>query len=81
VPVAMHDWRKGLCACRVPYACMSTMVGFIIGIWVLFGVVVSPVFRAIVPVVTELVLGCVAMELLEARIHHFFPGKHNRFNW
>ncbi len=63
-PVARCDWRKGLCACRVPDTCMSTLVGFMVGVWVVFGMVVSPVFRAGVPVVTELVLGGAATEPL-----------------
>ena len=49
-PVARRDWRKGLCAYRVPDACMSTSVGFMVGVWVVFGVVASPVFRASFPV-------------------------------
>jgi hypothetical protein len=56
-PVARCDWQKGLCAYQVPYACMSTLVGFMVGVQVVFGVVVSPVFTAGIPVVTELVLG------------------------
>ncbi len=58
---------------------MSTLLGFMVGIRVVFGVVVSPVFRTGIPVVTELVLGGVAMEPLEAHIHHFGPAGHNRF--
>ncbi len=77
--VARHYWRKGLCAYRVPDACMSASVGFMIGVQVVFGVVVSPVFGAGVPVVTELVLGGVATELPEVQIHHFGPAGHNHF--
>ncbi len=58
---------------------MSTLVGFIVGIWVVFGVVVSPVFRTSIPVVTEFVLGGVAPEPPEAHIHHFGLAGHNRF--
>ena len=58
---------------------MSTLVGFIVGVWVVFGVVVIPVFRAGVPVVTELVLGGAATEPPEAHIHHFGPAGHNCF--
>ncbi len=60
-PVVRCDWWKGLCAYRVPDACMSTSVGFMVGVRMVFGVVVSPVFRAGAPVVTELVLGGMAM--------------------
>jgi hypothetical protein len=45
-----------------PDACMSISAGFIMGVRVVFGVVVSPVFRARAPVVTELVLGSTATE-------------------
>jgi hypothetical protein len=77
-PVARHDWQKGLCAYWVPDACMRTSVGFTVGVRVVFGVVVSPVFRAGVPVVTELVLGGAAMQPPEAHTHHFGPAGHNR---
>jgi hypothetical protein len=69
--VARQDWWKGLCAYRVPDACMSTLVGFIVGVWVVFGVVVSPIFSARIPVVMELVLGGVEMDH-EKRISIFF---------
>jgi hypothetical protein len=41
-PVARRDWWKGVCAYRVPDACMSTLVGFMVGARVVFGVVVGP---------------------------------------
>ncbi len=44
-----------------------------------FGVVVSPVFRASVPVITKLVLGSVATEPPVAHIHHFGPAGNNCF--
>jgi hypothetical protein len=78
-PVARRDWQKGLCAYRVPDICMSTLVDFMVGIRVVFGVVVSPVFRTGIQVVTELVLGGMAMEPPEAHIHHFGPAGHNCF--
>jgi hypothetical protein len=58
---------------------MSTLVGFMVGAWVVFGVVVSPVFRAGIPVVAELILGGMAMEPPEAHIHHFGSAGHNLF--
>ncbi len=75
--VARHDWWMGLCAYPVPDACMSTLMGFMVGVGVVFNVVVSPVFRAGIPVVTELVLGGAATEPPEARIHHFGPAGYN----
>jgi hypothetical protein len=50
-----------------------------VGVQVVFGVVVSPVFRARVPVVTELVLGSMATEPPEVHIHHFGPVGNNCF--
>ncbi len=78
-PVARHDWWKGLCAYWVPDACMRTSVGFMVGIPMVLGVVVSPVFRASVPLVMDLVLGGVTMEPPEAHIHHFGPSGHKSF--
>ncbi len=63
---ARRDWQKGVCAYRVPDACMSTLVGFMVGVQMVFGVVVSPDFRASIPVVTELVLGGAATKPPEA---------------
>ncbi len=77
--VARHDWQKDLCAYRVPDACMSTLVGFMVGIWVVFCVVVSPFFRTGIPVVTELILGGAAMEPPESHIYQFGPAGHNCF--
>jgi hypothetical protein len=58
---------------------MSTLVGFMVGIRVVFGVVVSQVFRALVPVITKSVLGHTATKPLEAHIHHFGPAVNNFF--
>jgi hypothetical protein len=46
---------------------------------VVFGVVVRPVFRASIPVITKLVLGIVAKEPPEAHIHHFGLAGNNCF--
>jgi hypothetical protein len=54
-------------------------VGFMLGVRVVFGVVVSPAFRACVLVITELVLGSAATEPPEAHIHHFGPAGNNCF--
>ncbi len=78
-PVVRHYWWKGLCAYQVLDACMNTLVGFTVGVRVVFGMVVSPGFRAGIPVVTELVLGGAATEPPEAHIHHFGPPGHNDF--
>jgi hypothetical protein len=69
----------GLCAYRVPDACMSTLVGFMLGVQVVFGVVDSPDFRASIPAMTKLVLGSSATEQPELHIHHFGPAGNNSF--
>jgi hypothetical protein len=61
---------EGLCAYQVPDVCMSTLVGFMVGVRVVFGVVLSPGFRASIPIVMELGLGSAALEPPEAHIHH-----------
>ncbi len=79
-------WASGLarlaeqsCAYRVPDACMSTLVGFMVGVRVVFGVVVSPVYRALIPVITKLVFERAATEPPEVHIHHFGPMGNNFF--
>ncbi len=61
---------EGLNANRVPDACMSDLVGFMVGVRVVFGVLVSPVFGARIPVILKLVLGSTTPEPPEAHIHH-----------
>ncbi len=78
-PVVRRDWRKGLCAYRALDACMSILAGFMVGVWVVFGVAVSPVFRASIPVVMGLVLGGTTTEPPEAHIHHIGLAGHNHF--
>ncbi len=46
----------------IPYACMITVVGFMVGVWVVFGVVVSLVLGSSISVVSKLVLRGTAME-------------------
>ncbi len=58
---------------------MSTLVGFMVGVPVGFGVVVIPVFRAGVPIVMELVLGGTETEPPELYIHHLGPAGQNHF--
>ena len=50
---------------------------FMVGVWVVLGVVVGPVFCAVVPVVLELILGSTAPEPPNLHIHHFAPAGHN----
>jgi len=44
------------CANPVPNSCMRSPVGFLVGFWMVFGVVISPVFGTSVPVVAKLIL-------------------------
>jgi hypothetical protein len=70
---------EGFCAYWVPDACMSILVGVIVGVQVVIGVVVSPVFRTSVPIISKSVLRSAATEPPEAHIHHFGPAGNNLF--
>ncbi len=61
---------------RFPDASMSGSVGFMVGVWVMFGVVIGPVFGSNIPVVSKLVLRCTASKPPEAHIHHLGPAGH-----
>ncbi len=41
---------------RFPDASMSCPVGFMVAVWVMFGMVIGPVFGSSIPVVSKLVL-------------------------
>ncbi len=69
--------RVGSCAHPIPYACMSAPVRFMLGVWVVFCVVVSPGFGSSIPVVSKLVLRGLAMNPPKANIHHFAPAWDN----
>jgi hypothetical protein len=58
---------------------MSVLVGFMVGVWVIFGVVVRPVFGASIPVITKLVLRSAAREPPEVHIHHLGPAWNDCF--
>jgi hypothetical protein len=68
---------EGSCSDPVPDAGMSVMVGFMVGIWVVFCVVVCPVLGTSIPIVSKLILGCLATEPPEAHIHHLAPARNN----
>jgi hypothetical protein len=69
--------RAGSCAHPIPYACMSAPVRFVVGVWVVFCVVVSPVFGSSIPVVSKLVLRGSVTEPPKAHIHHLAPAWDN----
>ncbi len=50
-----------------------------VGVWVMFGVVIGPVFGSSIPVISKLVLRCTASKPPEAHIHHFGPAGDNCF--
>jgi hypothetical protein len=75
----MAEVTGGLLANGVPDTSMSCPVGFMVGVWVVFGVITSPVFVASVPVISKLVLRCVALKPPEAHIHHLGPAWYNCF--
>ncbi len=56
---------------------MQALMGFVVGVRVVFGVVVSPVLGTCIPVITKLILGCAAMEPPKSHIHHLGPVGHN----
>ncbi len=49
----------------------------VVGVWVVLGMVVGPVFGSGVPVVVELVLRAKTLEPPEAHIHHLDPAGDN----
>ena len=58
---------------------MCDTVGFVVGVRVVLGMVVGPVFGSGVPVVAELVLRATVLEPPEAHIHHLDPAGDNCF--
>jgi hypothetical protein len=66
--------REDSCIHPIPYTCMSVSVGFMVGVWVVFCVVVRPALGSCIPVVLKLVLRCPATEPPEAHIHHLAPA-------
>jgi hypothetical protein len=56
---------------------MSAPVTFVVGVWVVLCVVVSPVFGSSIPVVSKLVLRGLTMEPPKAHIHHLAPAWNN----
>ncbi len=56
---------------------MSVLVGFMVGVWVVFCVVVFLVLGPCIPVVSKLVLRYTATEPPEAHIHHLAPARDN----
>jgi hypothetical protein len=49
-------WAQGLLAWYVPDPRMCESMGFVVGVWVVLGMVVGPVLGSGVPIVAELIL-------------------------
>jgi hypothetical protein len=47
---------------RFPDTSMSCPVGILVGVWVIFGVVIGPVFVSSIPVISKLVLRSAALK-------------------
>ena len=56
---------------------MCKSMRFMVGVWVVLGVVNGPVHCSLIPVVLELVLGGMATEPPNLYIHHFAPAGNN----
>ncbi len=69
----------GLSTHQGPVTCMQASMGFVVGVRVMFGIVVGPVLGACIPVITKLILGCVAMEPPKLHIYHLGPVGDNSF--
>ena len=72
-----REREMGLSTHRGPITCMLALMGFVVGVSVVFGVVVSPVLGACIPVISKLILGCAATEPPKLHIHHLGPAGHN----
>jgi hypothetical protein len=57
--------------------CMRVLMGFMVGVRVVFCVVVGSVLGTCIPVRTKLILGCMAMEPSKLHIHHHGPAGRN----
>ncbi len=67
----------GLSTHQGPVTCMQALMGFVVGVRVVFGVVVGPVLGACISVILKLILGCAATEPPILHIHHLEPAGHN----
>jgi hypothetical protein len=67
----------GLSAHQGPVTCMQALMGFVVGVRVVFGVVVCPVLGTYIPTISKLILGCAVTEPPKLHIHHLGPAGHN----
>ena len=64
-----------------PDACVSGSVGFTVGVWVMFGVVVSPVFGASIPGSIETGFEMRGMEATRSAYPSYWPSGVQLFCW
>jgi hypothetical protein len=67
--MARSKQGMGLSTHQGPVTCMRALVGFVVGVGVVFGVVVVPVLGTCIPIITKLILGCPATEPPKLHIH------------
>jgi hypothetical protein len=67
----------GLSTHQGPVTCMQALMGFVVGVRMVFGVIVGPVLGTCIPVISKLILGCAAIEPPILNIHHLGPAGHN----
>ncbi len=72
-----REQGMGVFTHRGPVTCMQALMGFMVGVRGVFGVVVSPVLGACIPVISKLVLGCAETEPPKSHIHHLGLAGHN----
>ncbi len=69
--------EMGLSIPREPVTCMQALMGFVVGVRVVFGVVIGPVLGACILIISKLILGSAAMEPPKLHIYHLGPAGHN----
>jgi hypothetical protein len=77
VLMGKRERGMGLDAQPGPVTCMQALVGFVVDVRVVFDVVVCPVLGPCIPLITKLILGCMAMEPPKLHIHHLGPAGDN----
>jgi hypothetical protein len=75
--MSRRERGMGLSTHQGPVTCMRASMGVVVGVRIVFGVVVGPVFGTCIPVIMKLILGCTAMEPPKLHIHHLGPAGDN----
>ncbi len=77
--MGMSEQGMGLSTHQGPVTCRRALMGFVVGVRMVFGVVVGPVLGTCIPVITKMILGCTAAEPPTLHIHHLGLGGDNSF--